>query len=275
MLSAADFRRSAVLFVRRCGQTRRSCCINQLVSPRAVLVNGALARLFYDVTGDRPTIKRTHKKRNTPIRYAPLKKTLNRRIGRPSSAQNGAERNGRAESARLINIGQSERSVLGHAHSKPASYRARPMRSGRVCGCQAVVPSKSTVIMPNPFRLKRCFYYNRFQSVCQEQSAKNARSGILRRSMRSRKRLSDSSMPIQRAIANAAETAVKRTFEARSGLQLPRQADEAHLRNHTTDAAPPFASVFHGIPSLSAQKISLCDRIYPLASHVNAAETAV
>lgn len=157
MLSAADFRRSAVLFVRRCGQTRRSCCINQLVSPRAVLVNGALARLFYDVTGDRPTIKRTHKKRNTPIRYAPLKKTLSRRISRPSSAQNGAERNGRAESARLINIGQSERSVLGHAQSKPAPYRARPMRSGRVCGCQAVVPSKSTVIMPNPFRFKYAF----------------------------------------------------------------------------------------------------------------------
>ncbi len=118
---------------------------------------GRLRGFSHDVTGDRPTIKRTHKKRNTPIRYAPLKKTLNRRISRPSSAQNGAERNGRAESARLINIGQSERSVLGHTRSKPAPYRARPMRSGRVCGCQAVVPSKSTVIMPNPFRFKYAF----------------------------------------------------------------------------------------------------------------------
>ena len=31
------------------------------------------------------------------------------------------------------------------------------MRSGRVCSCQAVVPSKSTVIMPNPFRFKYAF----------------------------------------------------------------------------------------------------------------------
>ena len=125
-LTAADYRRGAVFFVRRCGQTRRSCCLNQLVSPRAVLIYGALARLFHDVTGDRPTIKRTHKKRNTPIRYAPLKRTLTRRTARPAPAQNGAEHKGRAESARLINIGQSERSVLGHARSKPAHSPGAP-----------------------------------------------------------------------------------------------------------------------------------------------------
>ena len=181
-----------------------------------------------------------------------------------------------AQNRRVLSISDKAKGLFSAMRTQsPPHIRARPMRSGRVCSCQAVVPSKSTVIMPNPFRFKYTFIIIAFSPSVKSNPQKNARSSILRRSMRSRKRLSDSSMPIQRAIANAAETAVKRTFEARSGLQLPRQADEAHLRNHATDAAPPFASVFHGIPSLSAQKISLCDRIYPLASHVNAAETAV
>lgn len=173
-------------FVRRCGQTRRSCCINQLVSPRALRFAKRLRGFSHDVTGDRPTIKRTHKKRNTPIRYAPLKKTLSRRISRPSSAQNGAERNGRAEPARLINIGQSERSVLGHAQSKPASYQGAPYAIRPRVQLSGGRSLKINSHHAQPLSFQICFYYNRLRAGCQWQNRKKASSAASRASERER-----------------------------------------------------------------------------------------
>lgn len=124
---AADFRRGAVLFVRRCGQTRRSCCPNQLVSPRAVLIYGALARLFHDVTGDRPTIQKdTQKAEHTHSVCSAEKDAQSPHRPPRSRANQRRNRGAQNRQARLINIGQSERSVLGHTRSKPALYQGTP-----------------------------------------------------------------------------------------------------------------------------------------------------
>ena len=135
-LPSANFRRGAVLFVRRRGQTRRSCCLNQLVSPRAVLVNGALARLFYDVTGDRPTIQKdtqkaehTHsvcsaeKDAQSPHRPPPLP--------RKSTRKTGARRIGASYQYR------TKRKVC----SRPCAVKARLISGRALCdlaACAAV-----------------------------------------------------------------------------------------------------------------------------------------
>lgn len=150
---AADFRRGAVLFVRRCGQTRRSCCINQLVSPRAVLIYGALARLFHDVTGDRPTIQKdtqkaehTHsvcsaeKDAQSPHRPPPLP--------RISTQKTGARRTGR----RVSSISDKAKGLFSaiRAQSPPSSGRA--LRD--LAACAAVrrsFPQNQQSSCPTPF----------------------------------------------------------------------------------------------------------------------------
>ena len=63
-----------------------------------------------------------------------------------------------AQNRRVLSISDKAKGLFSAMRSQsPPHIRARPMRSGRVCSCQAVVPSKSTVIMPNPFRFKYVF----------------------------------------------------------------------------------------------------------------------
>lgn len=151
-LTAADFRRGAVFFVRRCGQTRRSCCLNQLVSPRAVLIYGALARLLHDVTGDRPTIKRTHKKRNTPLRHAPLKRTLYRRISRrPAPAHKGAERKS-AQNRRVLSISDKAKGLFSAIHDQsPPTIRARLRDLAACAAVRRSFPQNQQSSCPTPF----------------------------------------------------------------------------------------------------------------------------
>ena len=150
---AADFRRGAVLFVRRSGQTRRSCCPNQLVSPRAVLIYGALARLFYDVTGDRPTIQKDTQKAEHTHSVCSAEKDAQSPHRPPRSRANQRRKQGRAEPADASHQYRTKRKVC----SRPYAIKARPLSGHALrdpAACAAVrrsFPQNQQSSCPTPF----------------------------------------------------------------------------------------------------------------------------
>ena len=107
------------LSFRRCGQYRRSCCINQLVSPRAAPSIKRLHGFSHDVTGDRPTISKDTQKAEHTLSVCSLKRTLKRCA--PFFALSAQKDTGRADGQAHLNQYRTKRKVC----SRPYTTQAR------------------------------------------------------------------------------------------------------------------------------------------------------
>ena len=169
-------------FVRRCGQTRRSCCINQLVSPRAVLVNWALARLFYDVTDDRPTIQKDTQKAEHTHSVCSAEKDAQPPHKPPLFRAEWR----RTQWARRIGASYQYRTKR-KVCSRPCAFKARPVSGAPYAIWPRVQLSGGRSLKINshhaqPLSFQICFYYNRLRAGCQWQNRKKASSAASRAS---------------------------------------------------------------------------------------------
>ena len=101
-----------------------------------------------------------------------------------------------AQNRRVLSISDKAKGLFSAMRTQsPPHIRARPMRSGRVCSCQAVVPSKSTVIMPSPFHFKYAFIIIACAPAVNGKTEKRRPQRIPRRSARIGMRMLDGALP--------------------------------------------------------------------------------